>query len=81
MICCFRNGMRTRIPFRDFEISAVYVYREPVDAAALCLQQSEVESVRWMDYGECMEMIQAGSLPTCIYEDELLLVGRFLGLV
>ncbi|MCI9283700.1 MAG: NUDIX domain-containing protein [Lachnospiraceae bacterium] len=68
-------------PFRDYEISAVYIYQEPIDENELCLQQSEVEAVRWMDYRECEEMVKCGSLPNCIYEDELLLVGRFLGLV
>lgn len=67
-------------PFRDYEVSAVYIYREPVDETALCVQQSEVESVRWMDYRECVQMVRDKSVPNCIYEDELLLVGRFLGL-
>lgn len=67
-------------PFRDYEVSAVYIYQEPVDEQELCLQQSEVEEVRWMDYRECEEMVGCGGLPNCIYEDELLLVGRFLGL-
>lgn len=67
-------------PFRDYEVSAVYIYRERVDETALCVQQSEVESVRWMDYQECVQMVKEGSMPNCIYEDELLLVGRFLGL-
>ena len=40
-------------PFRDYEISAVYIYQEPIDENELCLQQSEVEAVRWMDYREC----------------------------
>lgn len=35
-------------PFHDREISAVYVYRKPVDAAALKLQEEEVDAVKWM---------------------------------
>lgn len=66
-------------PFRDYEVSAVYIYREPVDTDRLCLQQSEVESVRWMDYRECVDMVKNGRLPNCIYEDELVIVGKYLG--
>ena len=34
-------------PFRDNEITQVYVYQEPVDIGRLNLQQSEVDEVRW----------------------------------
>lgn len=67
-------------PFRDCEISTVYIYREPVDESKLRLQPEEVESVRWMDYRECMEHVLKKDLPNCIYEDEFAMVGRYLGL-
>lgn len=35
--------------FRDNEYAFVYVYREPVDVAALTLQAEEVERVDWFD--------------------------------
>lgn len=68
-------------PFRDYEISAVYLYREPVDADSLRLQAEEVESVRWMDFDACLKAVRQGTMETCIYEDELEIVGRGLGLL
>lgn len=67
-------------PFRDFEISQVYVYRKTVDAETLHLQEEEVESVCWMDYAECAQKIASRAMPTCIYEDEFRMLGRYLGI-
>ena len=36
-------------PFRDNEVTFVYVYDKPVDIDGLTLQEDEVESVRWFD--------------------------------
>ena len=44
-------------PFRDNEITFVYVYDKPVDIEALTLQAEEVESVRWFDVDYVKEMI------------------------
>lgn len=68
-------------PFRDYEFSYVYLYQEPVDVEKLRLQPEEVESVRWMDFETCLDNVRTQGMPTCIYEDELELVGRYLGLV
>ncbi len=65
-------------PFRDAEMSQMYVYRKPVDTDRLSLQESEVEEVIWMDYDECLRRIREGSLPNCIYEDEFLMLGEYL---
>ncbi len=65
-------------PFRDAEISAVYVYREPVDEKALCLQAEEVETVSWMDLQECVRMVEERTSPTCIYRDELEMLQAYL---
>lgn len=66
-------------PFKDNEISALYVYRKPVDIEALSLQESEVESMRWMDYAECLRGIRERLLNTCVREDEFLMLGEYLG--
>lgn len=65
-------------PFRDNELSAIYIYREPVDEKALTLQASEVEEVRWMDFKECWRQVEEGTLPNCMYLDELKMVGDCL---
>lgn len=66
------------LPFRDSELSSVYVLVRPVREEELHLQEDEVESVRWMDFEECRWAVREGTLPNCIYEDELDLVGEFL---
>ena len=69
------------MPFRDDELSSVYVYSEPVDIAGLSLQQEEVEEVIWMDYSECRRGILDGTLENCIYIEEFEMVGRYLGVL
>ncbi len=65
-------------PFRDEELSMVYLYRKEISIAELTLQESEVESVRWMDYEECRRNIENGTLENCIYLDEFDMVGAAL---
>ena len=67
-------------PFRDYERSSVYIYQKPVDIDRLKLQEEEVESVCWMDYGECLSKIRDKSLDSCIYEEEFRMVGAYLGM-
>lgn len=65
-------------PFLNCEYSNVYLYLEPVDMEALSLQESEVEEVRWMDAGCCLEGVRNGTFPNCIEEDELLMIHDFM---
>lgn len=57
--------------FIDHEISAVYLYEKPVEVAELTLQKSEVDSVMFMKYEQILEGMKAGTLPNCIYPEEL----------
>ncbi len=66
------------VPFIDNEFSRVFLYLEPVEAADLRLQPEEVEDVRWMDFAECLEAVRTGSMPNCLYVDELNMVGEAL---
>lgn len=68
-------------PFKDEELSAVYVYAEPVRAGELRLQESEVEEVVWIDYEECRKRMEDGTLKNCVYADEFELVGTYLGVL
>lgn len=61
-------------PYRDNELSYEFLYTKPVEADALVLQESEVESVQWIDLDECLEKVRSGELEHCLYEEELLLV-------
>lgn len=66
-------------PFRDNEFSRMFIYREPVDIDELRLQPEEVEHVCWMDFSDCMEAVKNGTIPNCLYIDELEMLGRALG--
>jgi len=56
--------------FRDREYSHVYVCEKPFSDADLKLQESEVESVLWMDVPACRKKIDAEPGWSCIYKDE-----------
>ena len=47
-------------PFRDNEVTWVYVYREPVEIRRLVLQESEVSSVCWFPLEQVWTEIQNG---------------------
>ena len=72
-------------PFKDDELSRIYLYEEPVDIERLSLQEDEVSEVTWMDYAECREMILDESLkeffPHCIYAEEFNMIGEALGIL
>lgn len=57
-------------PFRNYEISAVYVFNKEIDIEDLDLQKDEVESVLWMDAEECLTQMTNGVLQNCIFLDE-----------
>lgn len=61
-------------PFKDWEISAVYLYEEPVEETGLKLQESEVESVTFMEYEKVLEGIHKETFSTCIYPKEFLMI-------
>ena len=44
----------------------------------LLLQTEEVEAVRWMGLEDCMDAVEEGTLPNCLYVDELELVKGYL---
>ena len=65
-------------PFRDWELSHVYICRKPFSMEDLHLQEEEVEAVRWMDFEECLEGVRQNSFHHCIYADELLMLKDYL---
>lgn len=61
-------------PFLDREISAVYLYENPIVVEKLTLQESEVEEAVFMDYDEILKKMADGSLPNCIYPGEFAMI-------
>lgn len=58
-------------PFRNHEISAVYLYEKEVDIDTLVLQEEEVESVKWFPFEECKEKAKAGDKGFCLFLKEM----------
>ena len=67
-------------PFRDRQRIILYLYTEPVEETTLTLQESEIESVLWMDYSEALKAIQENAIQHCIYEEEFKKLGTALGI-
>lgn len=68
-------------PFRDCQRSILYLYTEPVDASTITLQESEIESVIWMDYLEALQALRNHTIKHCIYEEEFLKLGKTLNIL
>lgn len=65
-------------PFLNREVTSVYVYRKTVDADELSLEKEEVDSVRWMDYETCRNLVRQKDSRFCLDEEDLELLGRYL---
>lgn len=65
-------------PYKNREISAVYLYEKPVEEGSLTLQESEVEEAVFMDYERVLEGIGDGSLKNCIFPEEFQLIKKAL---
>ncbi len=68
-------------PFKNSEISMVYLYSQPVDISELRLQKEEVEEVCWMEYGKVLAEVQKEAAQGrvgnyCIFLDELEQIGE-----
>ena len=57
--------------FWDHQVSNVYILWRDVEESQLTLQKSEVDSVVWMDWDKCLDMVKHQSAPHCIRIDEL----------
>lgn len=54
-------------PFVDRQVSNVYCIWRDVEPENLVLQESEVESVRWMNLEECKAAVRESRIPNCIF--------------
>lgn len=63
-------------PFRDNQVSNVYLLwldREPEE---FTLQAEEVEEVRWFDFQECIALVRENRITHCIMIEELVMLQR-----
>ena len=65
-------------PFRDNEVTSVYVYQKPVEIENLSLQASEVDEVRWFDLEEVYREIQTSRERFCVPSERLQVLRDYL---
>ena len=70
-------------PFKNAEVTMVYLYSCPVNLSDLTLQKEEVEAVCWMEYETLLakvrkEAAQGKAENYCIFLDELEKLGEYL---
>ena len=61
-------------PFHDREYARVFALWRDQDEGDFMLQKEEIDSVRWMELDTCMEAVKTGTIPNCIYPEELEMV-------
>ena len=67
-------------PFRDNEVTSVYVYDAPVDTESLTLQKSEVDEVRWFDLEAVWREIRSDRSQFCVPAGGLRVLRKYLGI-
>ncbi len=65
-------------PFKDNQISRVYILKKAVNISDLILQKSEIEAVIWQDYTYISERLKNNDPAYCIYYEEFMKLGKFI---
>lgn len=65
-------------PFRDNQVSNIYLMWWDGETDRLALQRSEVEAVRWMPLPDCRRMVEQGTPANCIFMEELDILAAWL---
>ena len=63
--------------FKDNQISNVYLLWMDREAEEFQVQKEELSEVRWFEFEECIEDVKNGTIPNCIYTEELEYRNRF----
>ena len=61
-------------PFKDNQVSNVYLLWLARDAEEFTLQKEEISAVRWMPLADCLRNVENGALNSCIFPEELRMV-------
>lgn len=65
------------IPYHDCQVTKIFLLRlDGYEEADFTVQESEVESVRWMDFAACVEAVRNDTIPHCIDLAELKKLAR-----
>lgn len=72
----FYEGTFHGRPFRDRQVSNIYLLWLDREPQQFTLQAEEVSEVRWFDFDACVQSVEQNTIPHCIYPEELYMVGR-----
>ncbi len=64
--------------FHDNQISNVYLAKVPFETE-FKVQKSEVELVKWFEFGELLKSVRNNLVPNCIREEELVMMENYFG--
>lgn len=65
-------------PFRDNQVSKVYLLWRDKEPQDFILQREEVEEVKWFDFYQLFEQVQENTIPHCIMMEELEMIRKAL---
>lgn len=61
-------------PFRDSQVSKVFILWRDKEEEAFTLQREEVEEVRWFDFIRLFDLVKDNAIPHCIMMEELKMI-------
>ena len=65
-------------PFKDNQVSKVFCLWLDKEAEDFNVQKSEIDYVKWFDLGEAIRAVDEGTIPNCIFPEELDMVREFV---
>ena len=65
-------------PFKDNQVSKVFCLWLDKEAEDFTVQRSEIDYVKWFDLDEAIRAVDEGTIPNCIFPEELGMVKEFV---
>ena len=65
-------------PFKDNQVSRVFCLWLDKEAEDFTVQRSEIDYVKWFDLDEAIRAVDEGTIPNCIFPEELAMVKEFV---
>ena len=65
-------------PFKDNQVSRVFCLWLDREAEDFAVQKSEIDYVKWFDLDEAVAAVEQGTIPNCIFPEELGMVREFV---
>jgi len=79
LILCgqLREAVRSEfhdLPYNDRQVCRVFLLWLDWEEEQFTVQQEEIESVMWMEYGDCKKAVRDNTIPNCIDMAELVML-------